>query len=81
MKVFSTMLILALLSLIGTSAHAKSERYKWRKERYAPVVTEARGCYWFRGRLYCSRYCYTEVNGYRYCQERAWNAVPQAPIW
>jgi len=52
-----------------------------RGERYveAPVFpVEARGCYYRRGREYCGRYCYVELNGKRYCQERRRDAVPQA---
>ena len=40
---------------------------------------EARGCYWHRQRQYCSRYCYVEVDGRRFCQERQRHAFPQAP--
>ena len=39
---------------------------------------EAIGCYFHRGRRYCGRYCYWEVNGKRYCQERERDAFPQA---
>lgn len=37
------------------------------------------GCYWFRGNLYCSRYCYWEIDGNRFCTRRARDAVTQAP--
>ena len=36
----------------------------------------AKGCYTFRDRLTCSRYCYRDRNGHRYCHERAWLARP-----
>lgn len=39
---------------------------------------EALGCYFHRGRRHCGRYCYWEVNGMRYCQERERDAFPQA---
>lgn len=58
-----------------------------RTERFVEVPvfpTEARGCYYRRGREYCGRYCYIELNGRRYCQERRRDAVPQASfdeIW
>ncbi len=42
---------------------------------------EGRGCYWMRQRLYCSRYCYVEVDGRRYCRERSRWAYPQAPYY
>ena len=44
------------------------------------VTTEGRGCYWYRQRQYCGRYCYTEINGQRYCREREREAHPQAPV-
>ncbi len=46
----------------------------------APQGPEGIGCYWERGRQYCSRYCYVEVDGRRYCRERARDAHAQAPI-
>ncbi len=74
---------LALLSgwalAVGTSSWAEAQ------DRYqVPYVTphagpEGRGCYWMRQRLYCARYCYIEIDGRRYCQERARWAYPQAP--
>jgi hypothetical protein len=62
------------------AAGPRMDRYS---ERYmaGPVTPlEARGCYYRRGREYCGRYCYIEVNGRRYCQERRRDAVPQAGI-
>jgi hypothetical protein len=37
----------------------------------------AKGCYWHQGTRYCSAYCYIEINGKRYCNERQSEAVPQ----
>lgn len=37
------------------------------------------GCYWHRGHHYCNRYCYREIDGYRYCQPRLRDAGTQAP--
>jgi hypothetical protein len=37
----------------------------------------ARGCYWRRAVRYCSSYCYQEINGNRYCNQRESEAVPQ----
>jgi hypothetical protein len=48
-----------------------------------PVVlseTQGVGCVWYRQRLDCSRYCYVEVNGKRYCREREREAHPQGLI-
>ena len=42
-------------------------------------VPEGKGCYWFHGQLFCGRYCYTEINGKRYCREDELEAVSQAP--
>jgi hypothetical protein len=36
-------------------------------------------CYWFRGHHYCNRYCWREIDGHRYCQERLRGAGTQAP--
>jgi len=56
-------------------------------ERTAPTVTgyvqsspDGRGCYWYRQRQFCGRYCYTEVDGRRFCRDRAREAYPQAPV-
>jgi len=45
-------------------------------------VTPVRGvgCYWEWGRLYCSRYCYVEVNGRQYCHPRLRHAHSNAPV-
>ncbi len=40
--------------------------------------TQAHGCYYHRGRRYCARYCYWEIDGRRYCQRRLRQAHPQA---
>ena len=47
----------------------------------APPVatTQGIGCYWYRGHLHCSRYCYTEIDGQRYCHRRLRDAISQAP--
>lgn len=42
-------------------------------------VPQGVGCYWFRGNLNCSRYCYWEIDGYRYCTRRLRDAHSQAP--
>ncbi len=48
-----------------------------------PIVigeTQGVGCVWYRQRLDCSRYCYVEVNGKRYCREREREAHPQGVV-
>lgn len=76
----------ALLALItvpmtglpGTADAGGRYREPYVERRGGP---EGRGCYWMRQRLYCARYCYVEVDGRRYCRERARWAYPQAPYY
>jgi hypothetical protein len=42
---------------------------------------DQRGCYWERGRRFCKHYCYWEVDGRRYCNERERVAYPQGDPW
>ena len=44
----------------------------------SPMPLQADGCYYYRGRRHCGRYCYYEINGLRYCQQREREAYPQA---
>ena len=44
----------------------------------SPMPLQADGCYYYRGRRHCGRYCYYEINGLRYCQPREREAYPQA---
>lgn len=37
------------------------------------------GCYWYRQRRYCNRFCWVEVDGYRFCHRRLQGAGSQAP--
>ena len=46
----------------------------------APEGPEGVGCYWERGRQFCSRYCYIEVDGRRFCRHRTHEAHSQAPF-
>lgn len=75
-------IVLPLLVLPFASAMAEGP-YRAYRAYAAPerlVTTEGRGCYWYRQRQYCGRYCYTEINGQRYCREREQEAYPQAPV-
>jgi hypothetical protein len=65
-----------LVTATGATS-ATAERYAV----YQPLLLPPQGvgCYWYRGVQYCSRYCYWEIDGYRYCQRRARDAVSQAP--
>lgn len=65
----------ALLFLGAAAAEAQTPR------RTPPVQTFQQGgvgCYWYRGRYSCARYCYLEVDGKRYCVEREREARSQA---
>lgn len=74
-------LALALLAIGGYSdATADYRRGSIREFVFTPPPLEAQGCYFYRGRRWCGRYCYYEINGKRYCQRRAREAVPQAGI-
>jgi hypothetical protein len=42
-------------------------------------IPQGVGCYWYRHRLNCSRYCYWEIDGQRYCTRHAREAESQAP--
>lgn len=48
---------------------------------YPPLVhvPQGVGCYWYRGRLHCNRYCYWEIDGRRFCRRDARDAYTQAP--
>jgi hypothetical protein len=45
----------------------------------AVEASAAKGCYWYRQKQYCGRYCYIEGNGVRYCRDREPEAFPQMP--
>ena len=55
-------------------------RYRDYRPNLVQTAPEGRGCVWYRQRLDCSRYCYWEVNGKRYCRERAREAYPQGIV-
>lgn len=65
-----------VLPLLGAfEAQAQTPRRK------PPVQTFQQGgvgCYWYRGRYFCARYCYLEVDGKRYCVDREREARSQA---
>ncbi|HEX2840996.1 hypothetical protein [Hyphomicrobium sp.] len=75
------MFALSVLQAQPATAGPRMDRFSEQRYMAGPVAPlEARGCYYRRGREYCGRYCYIEINGRRYCQERARDAVPQAGI-
>ena len=77
---FMRQAILAALAILTAAPQVSAETI--RRPRIVVVAlpeTEAVGCYWKHGRQFCSRYCYWEVNGRRYCHDRAREAYPQGP--
>jgi hypothetical protein len=75
--------IFALLLMLLPVSQAQADSA--RRVLQAPLAVavpdgpEGVGCYYERGRSFCSRYCYVEVNGRRYCRTRAREAHSQAP--
>ncbi len=51
------------------------------EQRSLGFYGDQRGCYWRRGERHCSRYCYWEVDGYRYCTDKERYARPQGDPW
>jgi hypothetical protein len=76
-----TMLFAATAVLFAALAPVpgQAQRYGYPYPRLGAQVPQGVGCYWVRGRLNCSRYCYWEVDGYRYCTRRLRDAHSQAP--
>lgn len=72
------LILLTLLLPVPTTAGPRQQPH------YPPVAAatgpERIGCVWYRQRLDCSRYCYWEVNGKRYCRERERDAHQQGVI-
>lgn len=74
-----------LIVSLWTAALFTSTFAEAQYRRLAPIAgelppTEGRGCYFYRGRQICGRYCYWEVNGKRYCRQRERDAYSQAPV-
>jgi hypothetical protein len=67
--------IAALQALVALAPSAYAQAYGRREAGVHGV-----GCYWHRGRHYCNRYCYREVDGYTFCQHRLRAAGSQAPL-
>jgi hypothetical protein len=72
---------LGLTSFISDSvAHSSRRGGPSSEVGVIPEGPEGVGCYWERGRQYCSRYCYVEIDGRRFCHERLRDAHSQAPV-
>ena len=70
-----------LVSLALFAAISSTTADTIRQPRIVDVTPEPEGigCYWKLGRRFCSRYCYWEVDGRRYCHIREREAYPQGP--
>ncbi|MEQ1718052.1 MAG: hypothetical protein ABL907_19095 [Hyphomicrobium sp.] len=78
----AVMLAGTLLAAVSCGAGTAMAGDDWprplRRALNYPVPSgEAVGCYWERGRQHCGKFCYWEVNGRRYCQQREERATPQ----
>lgn len=71
-------LLLLVLVVLGTGLSAAGPRRGPVRYVEPLIPLEAGGCYYYRGRQWCGRYCYTEINGKRYCQRWKRDAHPQA---
>jgi hypothetical protein len=69
---------LAVVAATISSASAGERRRPSVVWFYEPPL-ESRGCYWYQQHQFCGRYCYTEIDGRRFCRETPFEAVPQAP--
>ena len=65
-----------IVLLMHGAASAGSNRETPRRATPDWYYGDQKGCYWARGRQYCSRYCYWEANGRRYCHDREALAFP-----
>jgi hypothetical protein len=70
--------LFAISTLVGLMALAAPALAQYFAAPPAPLP-QGVGCYWHRGVHYCNRYCYQEVDGYRFCQPRLRDATSQAP--
>lgn len=74
-------IILVMLALFVVTPNAAADTFR-RPRIVMGAMPEPEGvaCYWKHGRSYCSRYCYREVNGRRYCEIDERQAYPQGPL-
>jgi hypothetical protein len=74
-------LMMALLPLPQADAYSRRGTTAPYVAAVVPDGPEGVGCYWERGRMFCSRYCYVEVDGHRFCRHRPHEAHSQAPVY
>jgi hypothetical protein len=72
--------VIVLLGISALPSAATSEPYRVPQTLHPPGGAEPVGCYWSEGHRYCSRYCYWDVDGFRYCRESQELAFPQGPV-
>ena len=71
--------VLMALALVSAPETGDSRRPTL-ENAVVPISSNGRGCYWFRAHHFCTRYCYYEVDGRRFCVERERDAHSQAPL-
>lgn len=72
-SLFLTALALILISVPPVLGHDRAHdrgRVVAVAPAYAPDPIQGVGCYWARQRMLCSRHCYWQPDGRRYCVER-----------
>ncbi len=74
----SALLMMAAMFAGSEPADARTRTGREGPVLISPMPLQADGCYYYRGRRHCGRYCYYEINGLRYCQQREREAYPQA---
>jgi hypothetical protein len=71
--------VTALLLAAMAPAPGQAQPYGYPYRQPGVQIPQGVGCYWVRGNLNCSRYCYWEIDGHRYCTRRLRDAHSQAP--
>ena len=80
MNRFIALLLIALLPMPEAMAYSSRRVINAPLAAAVPDGPEGVGCYFERGRTFCSRYCYVEVDGHRFCRHRTHEAYSQAPV-
>ena len=77
-RLHKSLLLTAAIALAGVTSLATAGPRRGPPRILEERALEAAGCYFYRGRQFCGRYCYYEINGRRYCQRREREAHTQA---
>jgi hypothetical protein len=75
-----TRFLAVTIAMAGFAAASAADAHRLARPYYWDGP-EASGCYFSRGEMFCGRYCYIEINGKRYCQQRERNAYPQGEVY